>query len=73
MFTIIENQVRPDGIINQTKETRSTFAAGLSYFYDRCSKMVMTELYTAVHIVLLDDALNVIEHKDIETLYHVEE
>ena len=73
MFTIIENQVRPDGIINQTKETRASFAAGLSYFFDRASKMCMTELYTKVYIVMLDEHLNVVEHRDIDTLYHAEE
>ena len=73
MYTIVENQVRPDGVINQTKETRSTFATGISFFFERCSKMSVTELYTKVYIVLLDDNLNVVEHRDIETLYSAEE
>lgn len=69
MYTIIENQVRPDGIINSIKETRNSFATAMSFFYDRASKMSVTELYTKVYIIVMDEALNEIERKVIDTLY----
>lgn len=72
MYTIIENQVRPDGIINSIKETRNSFATAMSFFYERASKMSVTELYTKVYIIVMDEALNEIERKELDTLYKAE-
>ena len=66
---VIENQIRADGVVNNTVTARSSFASGLSMFYDRCSKMVVTELYPKVAVMLTDEELNVIEHQVIETQY----
>lgn len=69
MYYVIENQIRDDGQINNSMTARQSFASGLSLFYDRCSKMVMTELYPKVAVMLVDEELNVIEQKVIETQY----
>lgn len=70
MYYIIEHQVRPDGMVNVLSEVaRSTRNTALSYYFDRCSKMSATELFKSVHIMLVDDMLNVIEKRDIETAY----
>jgi len=70
---VIENQIRADGAINNTVTARSSFASGLSLYYDRCAKMVMTELYPKVAVMLTDEELNVIEHQVITTQWHPEE
>lgn len=69
MYYVIENQIRADGQINNSMTARQSFASGLSLYYDRCSKMVMTELYPKVAVMLVDEELNVIEQKVIETQY----
>lgn len=66
-YYVIENQLRADGVINNSMTARQSFASGLSLYYDRCSKMVMTELYPRVAVMLVDAELNVIEHKVIDT------
>ena len=69
-YIIYEHQTRPDGIINVVSPvTRQSFASALSYYYDRCSKMVMTDLYTSVSIMLTDEKLNAIKHDTLNTLY----
>lgn len=70
---VIENQIRADGAINNTVTARSSFASGLSLYYDRCAKMVMTELYPKVAVMLTDEELNVIEHQVITTQYKAPE
>ena len=70
---VIENQIRADGTVNNTVTARSSFASGLSLYYDRCSKMVVTELYPKVAVMLTDEELNVIEHQVITTQWHPEE
>lgn len=71
-YFISENQKRPDGVINTSTTARSGFASALSYYHDRYSKMVMTELYTSVSLMLVDEDLNVVEHATIETQYKPE-
>ena len=55
---VIENQIRADGAVNNTVTARSSFASGLSLYYDRCSKMVMTELYRKASVMLTEEELN---------------
>lgn len=70
MFYILEHQVRPDGVVNILAEVaRTTFTMAYSYFYDRCGKMSANEQFKSVHIMLVDDKLAVIDHKDIVTSY----
>lgn len=68
-YFIIENQLRADGVVNTTTTSRSTFANALQYYHERISKMVVTNLFTSVHIMLCDEQLNVIEKKDVPTLF----
>ena len=69
MYYIIEHQTRPDGVVNTSETARSTFASALSYYHDRYAKMVVTDLYKSVSIMLVDDDLNVIQRDTIETQY----
>lgn len=69
-YFIIEIQNRADGVDNvQQIVSRQTLATGLSYFYDRCSKMVATELYPTVTLMLIDSDGHVIENKHLTTAY----
>ena len=72
-YYVIENQIRADGVINTSTTARQSFASGLSMYYDRCSKMGVTELYPKVAVMLTDAELNVIEHQVITTQWHPEE
>ena len=69
-YHIIEIQNRADGINNvQNIESRNSLASGLSYFYDRCSKMAATTLYPTVTVMLIDSEGHVIENKHLTTAY----
>ena len=69
-YFIIEIQNRADGVDNvKNIESRQSLATGLSYFYDRCSKMSATTLYPTVSILLIDSDGTVIENKHLTTAY----
>ena len=69
-YFIIEIQNRADGIDNVLDiVSRQTLATGLSYYYDRCSKMAGTTLYPTVTLMLIDSEGHVIENKHITTAY----
>lgn len=73
-YYIIEIQNRADGIDNvQPIVARQSLATGLSYFYDRCSKMAGTTLYPTVTLMLIDSDGKVIENKHLTTAYTPEE
>lgn len=73
-YYTIEIQNRDDGIDNvQSIVARQSLATGLSYFYDRCSKMAGTTLYPTVTLMLIDSNGKVIENKHLETAYTPEE
>ncbi len=72
-YHIIEIQRRPDGINNVLDPvTRNSLSSGLSYYYDRCSKMVATTLYVSVTLILIDSDGTIIENKKIPTAYQPE-
>ena len=69
-YHIIEIQNRADGVHNVLAiETRNSLASGLSYFYDRCSKMAATTLYPTVTLMLIDSNGTVIENKHLTTAW----
>ena len=69
-YLIIEVQNRADGVDNvQQIVSRQSLATGLSYFYDRCSKMAATTLYPTVTLMLIDSDGDVIENKHLTTAY----
>lgn len=69
-YFIIEIQNRADGIDNVLDiVSRQTLATGLSYFYDRCSKMSATTLYPTVTLMLIDSEGTIIENKHLTTAY----
>jgi hypothetical protein len=69
-YLIIEIQNRADGVNNvQPIESRNSLANGLSYFYDRCSKMAATKLYPTVTLMLIDSEGTVIENKHLTTAW----
>lgn len=69
MYFIIENQTRPDGIVNTTTVARENINSAVSYYHDRFSKMSMTELYPSVALLLVDENLNKIDHAIVHTMY----
>lgn len=72
-YLIIEVQNRADGINNVLDiVARNSLANGLSYYYDRCSKMAATELYPTVTLVLMDTDGNIYENKHLTTAYQPE-
>jgi len=60
-YFIIELQNREDGIVNSSLTGRSTLSAALSYYYDRKSKMIATEVYPSVCLSVIDSDGNTIE------------
>ena len=69
-YFIIEIQNRADGVDNvQQIVSRQSLATGLSYFYDRCSKMAATTLCPTVTLMLIDSDGTVIENKHLTTAY----
>jgi len=69
-YLIIEIQNRADGVNNvQSIVSRNSLASGLSYFYDRCSKMAATELYPTVTIMLIDTNGTIIKNERIKTAW----
>jgi len=69
-YYVIEIQNRADGVDNvQQIVSRQSLATGLSYFYDRCSKMSATTLYPTVTLMLIDSDGTVIENKHLTTAY----
>ena len=69
-YHIIEIQNRADGINNvQNIESRNSLATGLSYFYDRCSKMAATTLYPTVTLMLIDSEGTIIKNERIKTAW----
>ena len=72
-YHIIEIQRRPDGINNVCSiESRNSLSTGLSYYYDRCSKMAATTLYVTVTLILIDSDGTVYENKCLPTAYVAE-
>lgn len=61
-YFILEHQKRADGEINVSEVSRSTLESAISYYYERFSKMAVTDLYTDVALSLVDEKLNVIKH-----------
>ena len=69
-YYIFEVQNRDDGIDNiLTPVQRQSLATGLSYFYDRCSKMAGTTLYPTVTIVLMDSNGTIIKNEHLTTAW----
>lgn len=73
MYFIVENHINPNGTVNTETVARQTFASALSFYHERYSKMVMTELYPKVAIMLCDADLNVVQHDIIDTQYKADE
>lgn len=72
-YLIIEIQNRADGVNNVLDiESRNSLATGLSYYYDRCSKMAATELYPTATLILIDSNGTVYENKHLTTSYQPE-
>ena len=73
-YYIFEVQNRDDGIDNILAPVqRQSLATGLSYFYDRCSKMAGTTLYPTVTIVLMDSNGTIIKNEHLTTAWEAAE
>lgn len=73
MYFVIEHNVRPDGIVNVSETSRSTFALALSFFFDRASKDAVNEAFVSSHLLLVDETLNVVRAEHIDGLYETPE
>lgn len=65
-YYIIKNEIRTDGVINNSIVSRNSFATGLAEYYAQCSKAPTATAFTSVHIVLADSKLNIVKKEDIE-------
>lgn len=69
-YFVFETQVRPDGEVNvQPIVARTTLALGLSYYFERCSKMAANDQFVSAHVMLTDEMLHVEEQRDVVTSY----
>ena len=66
---LIELQARPDGIINSTINSYSTFAITMSMFYQRCAAAVTSTQFTSVTLIVLDQNGNIFENRRLATSY----
>ena len=70
MYYTYEHQIKADGSANIIAAiSRSSFALGLSYYYERCSKMVANTEFVSVHIMLVDEKLAIVKKDDLTTAY----
>lgn len=72
MYYVIEHDICPDGVVNTSETGRSTFSGALSFYFDRASKLVVSEAFTSAHIILVDELLNVVKSDHLETQYNAE-
>lgn len=73
-YFIFEVQNRDDGIDNILDVvSRQSLATGLSYFYDRCSKMSATTLFPTVSVLLIAADGTVVKNERIKTDWVPEE
>lgn len=72
MVYVIEFDKRPDGIVNTSITARSTFASGLSLYYDRYSKLCLNVDFVSASIMMVDEDLNVKEQATVQTQYQEE-
>lgn len=73
MHYIIEHNIRPDGIVNTSETGRSTFALALSYYYERASKVVVSENFVSSHLLLVSEDLEVVKTDHLEGQYKAPE
>ena len=69
MYYIIEHDKKPDGSINVSEIGRATEATARSYYFERYSKMLVTEQFKSVALMLVDEDLNVLIRHIVETQY----
>lgn len=68
-YFVFKNEIRPDGVVNNSVVSRSSFASGLAEFFSQASKAPMNENFVSVHIILADSEMNVIKTEHIKGAY----
>lgn len=68
-YYVTEFQSRPDGLVNSTLTSRSTFGLGLALYYDRASKAAASMDFTSVALTLQDQDGTIIKNEQIPTSY----
>lgn len=68
-YFVTELQKRPDGIINNKIETRSSLALGLALYYQRAAVAVTTTDYLGVALTLQDEDGNILLNERFNTQY----
>ena len=66
---LIELQSRPDGIVNSTINSYSSFAITMSMFYQRCAAAVTSTQFTSVTLIVVDAHGNTFENRELDTNY----
>lgn len=69
MYYVIEHDKKPDGTINVSEVGRATEVMARSYYYERYSKMLVTEQFKSVALMLVDEDLTVYDRHLITTQY----
>ena len=68
-YFITELQTRPDGIVNSTLTSRSSYAMGLAYYYQRAAAAVASQNFVSVALTLQNQDGFIIENQKFDTLY----
>lgn len=68
-YFITELQTRPDGVVNSTLTTRSSFGSGLSFYYNRAAAAAGSTDFPSVALTLQDQDGNIIKNEQIPTSY----
>lgn len=68
-YYIIEHQIRPDGMVNVSEVSRSSYALALSYYHERISKMLVNTEFVLVSVMLVNAKLEMLSRDEIQTQY----
>lgn len=66
---LIELQIRPDGVVNSSINSYSTFAATMGMFYQRCAAAVTSTQFISVTLIVIDERGNTYENRNLSTNY----
>lgn len=66
---LVELQIRPDGVVNTSINSYSTFAVTMGMFYQRCAAAVTSTQFTSVTLIVLDERGNLFENRNLTTSY----
>ncbi len=68
-YFVTELQTRPDGIVNSTITTRSSFALGLNLYLTRAAAAVVTTDFLSVALTLQSQDGEIVKNERFDTQY----